>query len=90
MTVGLKFGGTPDLREDIRFGIMVAMHLRPPRQSFTMARVPAVRTKVFLLGIPDLTPTHSQRVEMGNQLVSVQVSCALHFMLQGIFFGGKS
>ena len=71
MTVGLKCGGTPDLREDIRFGIMVAMHLGPPRQSFTMARVPAVRTKVFPLGLPDLTPTQSQLVEMGNQLVSV-------------------
>ena len=24
---------------------------------------------------------------MGNQLVAVQVSCVLHFMLQGIFLG---
>ena len=61
------------------------MHLGPPRQSFTMARVPAVRTKVCLLGMPDLTPTHSQRVEMGNQLVSFQVSCALHFCGKGSF-----
>ena len=61
MTVGSKFGGTSDLREDIRVGILVAKHLRPPRQSLTMARVTAVRMKVFLLGLPDLTPTHSAR-----------------------------
>ena len=36
-----------------------------------MARVPAVRTKVSPLGLPDLTQTQSQLVEMGHQLVSV-------------------
>ena len=61
------------------------MLLGIPCQSLTMARVPAVRTKVCLLGMPDLTPTHSQRFEMGNQLVSFQVSGAWHLCCQGSF-----
>ena len=38
--------GLPILLEGIRLGIMVAMHLGIPCQSFPMARVPKVRTKV--------------------------------------------
>ena len=68
----------------ICFGMMVAMHLGTPCQSFTMARVLAVRTKVFPLGLPDLTPTQSQLVEMGNQLVSVSVQLGLHSYCRGI------
>ena len=78
--------GLPILLEGIRLGIMVAMHLGTPCQSFTMARVPAVRTKVFPLGLPDLTPSQSQLVEMGNQLVSVSVKLCLALYAAGGYF----
>ena len=52
-------------------------------QSFTMACGPAVRMKVFPLGLPDLTPTQSPPAEMGNQLVLYLLSCAWHFILRG-------
>ena len=63
-------GGTPDLLEGIRLGIMVALHLGPPYQSFNTARVPAVRTTVFPLGLHHLTPTQSQLVERGSVSVA--------------------
>ena len=78
--------GLPILLEGIRLGIMVAMHFGTPCQSFTMARVPAVRTKAFPLGLPDLTPTQSQLVEMGNQLVSVSVKLCLALYTAGRYF----
>ena len=74
MPVGRMFwAGLPNLLEGIRLGIMVATDLGTHGQPFTMARVPAVRTKVLPRALPDLTPTQSQIVEMGNQLVSVSV-----------------
>ena len=83
--------GLPILLEGIRLGIMVAMHLGTPCQSFTMARVPAVRTKVFPLGLPDLTPTQSQIVEMGNQLASAPVKwCCAHHTAGRYFSLGRS
>ena len=78
--------GLPILLEGIRLGIMVAMHLGTPCQSFTMARVPAVRTQVFPLGLPDLTPSQSQLVEMGNQLASVSVKLCFALYIAGGYF----
>ena len=50
--------GLPIPLEGIRLGFfLVAMHLGARCQSLTVARVPAVRTKVFPLGLPDLAPT---------------------------------
>ena len=70
MPVGRMFwAGLPSLLEGIRLGIMVATCFGTHGQSFTRTRGPAVRTKVFPLGLPDLTPTQSPLAEMGNQLV---------------------
>ena len=72
--------GLPILLAGIRLGIIVAMHIGTPCHSFTMARVPAVRSKVFPLGFPDLTETQAQFVDMGNRLASVsaKLCCALY------------
>ena len=74
--------GLPSLLDGIGFGILVAMHIETLCQSFTMACVPAVRKNVLPCGVPDLTPTQSQLVEMGNQLVSVSVKLCLLFIQQ--------
>ena len=76
--------GLPTLPEGIRLGIMVAMCFGTHGQSFTRTCGPAVRTKVFPLGLPDLTPTQSPPPEMGNQLVLYLLSCAWHFICGGI------
>ena len=65
------FAGLPIPLAGICLGIMGAMHLGTLCQSFTMARVPAVRTKMLPLGLPALTQAQPQLVEMGFQLVSV-------------------
>ena len=45
-----------------------------------------MRTKVFPLGLPELTLTQSPLVDMGNQLVSVSVkSCFANFTAGGYF-----
>ena len=41
-----------------------------------------MRKNVPPCGVPDLTPTQSQLVEMGNHLVSVSVKLCLHFIRQ--------
>ena len=51
-----------------------------------MARVPAVRNLGFPLGLPDLTPSQSQLVDMGNQLVSVSVKLCFALYTAGGFF----
>ena len=88
MIVGLTFGRASRSSGRLRFGIMVAMHLGTPCQSFPMARVPAVRTKASWLGPPDLTQTQSPLANMGHQLVSVFGKwCFAFYTAEGISLG---
>ena len=83
LTEGAQFdvlAGLPVLLATIRCGVVIAMHLGTPCQSFTQARVPALRSRKFPLGLPDLTDKQQEQVRSGNDLsdASASLCCALY------------
>ena len=69
--------GLPVLLAAINCGLIVALHLGNPCQSFTQARVPALRSRLCPLGLPGLTAVQRALVISGNELASVSAILCL-------------
>ena len=81
----------------IRLGIVRAVHLATPCQSFSVARIPALRTSEYPYGLPSLSGDRLELVVTGNQLAAwtvevarVAAECGCYVCIENPFSCGNS
>ena len=70
----------------IQAGRIVVLHFGVPCKSMTWARIPQLRSRKYLEGVPGLGPRQQALVTLGNELVAFTVQCcAFLHLAQGYF-----